>query len=141
VASSPTTSPQDLLNHLPHGAEFRFITRVDSAKPGEEATGTWEIKGDEAFFKGHFPGNPLVPGVLITEALGQLCGIAGASAGKSGMIAHVDVRFHRPVAPPASMALRARLNRVFGELQQFDVAALLGAETIASGSITLHRPS
>jgi 3-hydroxyacyl-[acyl-carrier-protein] dehydratase len=141
VVGSPTTSPQDLLEHLPHGPEFRFITRVDSAKPGEEATGTWEIKGDETFFKGHFPGNPLVPGVLITEALAQLSGIAGASAGKSGMIAHIDVRFHRPVAPPASITLNAKLNRLLGELQQFDVTASLGAETIASGSITLHRPS
>ena len=66
----------DPLERLPHGPEFRFITRLTSAKPGEEATGVWEVSGEEPFFKGHFPGNPLVPGVLLTEALAQLSGLA-----------------------------------------------------------------
>lgn len=141
VATTVATSSSDALAQLPHGPEFRFITRVDSAKPGEEATATWEITGTEDFLKGHFPGNPLVPGVLIAEALAQVSGMAGAVAGKGGMLAQVDVKFTRPVPPPASITLRSKLARVLGELQQFDVSASVGTTEIASGSITLHRPA
>jgi 3-hydroxyacyl-[acyl-carrier-protein] dehydratase len=140
VATSVAMSSSDPLAQLPHGAEFRFISSVTSARPGEDAAGTWDVTGDEPFFKGHFPGNPLVPGVLITEALAQLSGLAGAIGGKSGMLAHVDVRFHRPVPPPARISLHSKLTRTFGELQQFDVSASVNDAVVASGSITLHRP-
>ena len=141
VATS--SSAPDPLSQLPHGPEFRFITRVTTNRPGEEAAGVWEVKGDEAFFKGHFPGNALVPGVLLAEALAQISGFAGPATpgGRGGMLAKVDVRFNRPVAPPAQIALRSKLTRVMGELQQFEVAATVGEETVASGTITLHRPA
>jgi acyl carrier protein len=142
VASATTSSREtDPLTQLPHGPEFRFITRVTTNQPGVEAAGIWDIKGDEVFFKGHFPGNPLVPGALIAEALAQISGFASPAGGKGGMLAKVDVRFNRPVAPPAQIRLYSKLTRVVGELQQFDVAATIGADTIASGTITLHRPA
>jgi 3-hydroxyacyl-[acyl-carrier-protein] dehydratase len=141
-ASGSAASP-DPLAHLPHADPFRFVTGVTSVTPGESAEGTWSVSGNEDFFRGHFPGNPLVPGVLLAEALAQISGIAGTTgagvAPKAGMLAHVDVRFDKPVAPPATVVLRAKLATAMGSLQKFDVAAEVNGVVVASGSITLHR--
>jgi 3-hydroxyacyl-[acyl-carrier-protein] dehydratase len=165
VGDSPATAAPaparaaaaDPLAQLPHAEPFRFVSALTSAKPGESAEGTWNVTGSEDFFRGHFPGNPIVPGVLISEALAQLSGIAGTSggdggddsgaggagagSGKSGVLAHVDVRFEKPVAPPATIALRSKLIATIGQLQKFDVLALVNNAVVASGSITLHRSS
>jgi len=140
---SGAAAPADPLAHLPHAAPFRFVSSVTSLKPGESAEGTWNLTGTEDFFRGHFPGNPLVPGVLISEALAQISGIAGTSSasGKSGMLAHVDVRFERPVTPPATIVLSSKLAGTMGALQKFDVTAMVNDAVVASGSITLHRSS
>ncbi len=63
------------LSSLPHGPEFRFIDSVTELVPGVSAQAVWKLKGDEAFLRGHFPGAPLMPGVLMIEALAQLGGI------------------------------------------------------------------
>jgi 3-hydroxyacyl-[acyl-carrier-protein] dehydratase len=142
--ASASAAPADPLAHLPHAAPFRFVSSVTSVKPRESAEGIWEISGSEDFFRGHFPGNPIVPGVLISEALAQLSGIAGSSgtaSGKSGMLAHVDVRFEKPVAPPATIVLRSTVTGTMGSLQKFDVSAMVNNAVVASGSITLHRSS
>ena len=63
------------LSSLPHGSEFRFIDEIVELIPGTSAQAVWRLKGDEEFLKGHFPGAPLMPGVLMIEALAQLGGI------------------------------------------------------------------
>jgi 3-hydroxyacyl-[acyl-carrier-protein] dehydratase len=71
-------SPPDLvqaLSALPHGPEFRFIDELTELVPGVSAKAVWKLKGDEEFLSGHFPGAPLMPGVLMIEALAQLGGI------------------------------------------------------------------
>lgn len=136
---SNTTKP-DYLARLPHRDPFRFITRINEIKEGESGEGVWEVTGSEGFFAGHFPGNPLVPGVLIAEALAQLSGLVGLPASGQGKLVHVDVRFDRPVAPPAQIILRSRLLRSVGGLEQFEVAALVGQDTVARGMLTLSRP-
>jgi 3-hydroxyacyl-[acyl-carrier-protein] dehydratase len=71
-------SPSDLvqaLSALPHGPEFRFIDELTELVPGISAKAVWQLKGGEEFLRGHFPGAPLMPGVLMIEALAQLGGI------------------------------------------------------------------
>lgn len=71
-------SPSDLvqaLSTLPHGPEFRFIDELTELVPGISAKAVWKLKGGEEFLRGHFPGAPLLPGVLMIEALAQLGGI------------------------------------------------------------------
>ncbi|MCB1276301.1 3-hydroxyacyl-ACP dehydratase FabZ family protein [Prosthecobacter sp.] len=70
--------PADLvqaLSSLPHGLEFRFIDELTELVPGVSAKAVWKLKGDEEFLRGHFPNAPLMPGVLMVEALAQLGGI------------------------------------------------------------------
>jgi 3-hydroxyacyl-[acyl-carrier-protein] dehydratase len=129
------------LDKLPHRDPFRFVSKLTSVEPGVSAEGTWSVTGAEDFFRGHFPNNPIVPGVLISEALAQVSGLAGASDGGAGMLAHVDVRFEKPVVPPAEIVLRARRISSAGLLEKFDVAASVGGSVVASGSITLYRSS
>jgi 3-hydroxyacyl-[acyl-carrier-protein] dehydratase len=66
---------EQALCQLPHGRSFRFLDEVTSLQAGREATASYRIRGDEAFLEGHFPGNPMMPGVLLVEAIAQLGGV------------------------------------------------------------------
>lgn len=63
------------LDRLPHGAEFRFVDRLTALDPGRSGAGEYKIRGNEPFLRGHFPGDPLFPGVLLVEAIAQLAGV------------------------------------------------------------------
>ncbi|HEX8324541.1 MAG TPA: phosphopantetheine-binding protein [Tepidisphaeraceae bacterium] len=132
------TPAVDWLGRLPHGPAFRFVSRVDEVTPGKSARGVWNLNGSEAFFAAHFPGRPLVPGVLLIEALAQLSGFtterATASAGK---LAHADVRFESAVTPPAVVELTATVVRELGPLLQCDVVATVDGTVAARGTVTL----
>src|SRR2546430_17539277 len=67
------------LASLPHGPEFRFLDRLSQLDPGKSGSGEYTVRGDEAFLSGHFPGQPLFPGVLLVEAAAQLAGIVAQS--------------------------------------------------------------
>jgi 3-hydroxyacyl-[acyl-carrier-protein] dehydratase len=140
-AAAQTALEIDLLRQLPHQDPFRFISRIVKIARGEIGEGVWEVSGKEAFFAGHFPGMPLVPGVLIAEALAQMSGIVGPDNGsRGGKLASVDVRFERPVAPPAQIVLKSKLLRTMGGLQLFEVSAEVGGASVARGTLALSRP-
>jgi 3-hydroxyacyl-[acyl-carrier-protein] dehydratase len=102
---------------LPHRPPFRFVDAVDSCEPGTAAVGRWHITGDEAWLAGHFPGQPVVPGVLQLEALAQVGAVA--------LLAHPDyadrlplfggveeVRFRRQVLPGDELLLRVDIEQL-----------------------------
>lgn len=130
------------LNSLPHAAPFRFLTSLVALDPGIRGEGRWELNGDEPFFEGHFPGRPIVPGVLISEALAQLSGIVGATtqASAEGVLAHIDVRFKEKVQPPAELALHSLLVQSLDGLQHYEVRAMIDDRVVAEGTLTLSIP-
>ena len=64
---------------LPHGPEFRFLDQVTALDPGRSGSGEYRVRGDEEFLRGHFPGDPLLPGVLLVEIAAQLAGVVAQS--------------------------------------------------------------
>lgn len=139
-AADDTAAPaRDPIASLPHGPEFLFVSVVRDLDAGRSAVGAWNVRGDEPFLAGHFPGRPIVPGVLIGEALAQLAGIAAADGtSHGGLLARIDLKFLTPVIPPASIELRATVERRDGPIVQCEVAASLAGRTVAQGSLTLR---
>jgi 3-hydroxyacyl-[acyl-carrier-protein] dehydratase len=131
----------DPLQHLPHQDPFRFVSRIVSLSPGVSGEAVWAVRGHEDFFRGHFPGDPIVPGVLLSEALAQLSGLVGlhipGTPGGSGRLIHVDMRYDGTVRPPADITLRSTLTRTMGPLRQFDVSAHVGGTRVARGTLAL----
>jgi 3-hydroxyacyl-[acyl-carrier-protein] dehydratase len=102
--------------YLPHRYPFLLVDAVDEIVPREHIRARKAVTGNEAFFNGHFPGNPVMPGVLQIEAMGQagalLAILSGAEVGegRSIYVAAIDeCRFRRPVVPGDTMILSSRV--------------------------------
>ncbi len=139
---------RDMLAALPHAEPFRFVSELTALEPLGSGSGVWIVSGQEAFFAGHFPGAPIVPGVLIAESLAQLCGlVAFGGAGTNGVpgqparLAQIDVKILAAVRPPARLELAAKLVRDLGRLVMFDVNASVGGVPAAEGRIVLAKVS
>jgi 3-hydroxyacyl-[acyl-carrier-protein] dehydratase len=123
---------------LPHREPFIFIESVDQVEMGVSAICSKSFSADEPFFKGHFPGNAIVPGVLLTEGMAQTAGIAAGGPGKCYLLAAVrSMKFLRPVRPGESIVFEARKVGETGGLVQCAVLARIGGETVCEGQIIL----
>jgi 3-hydroxyacyl-[acyl-carrier-protein] dehydratase len=122
--------PRDV---LPHRPPFLLVDEIDEVTPGESATGRWRLTGEEAFFAGHFPGRPTLPGVLMVEALAQVAGVAmlGASSmrGKLGLFGGIDrARFRRQVVPGDELRLESRITQLASRAAKAEGTARVGEQ-------------
>lgn len=125
---------------LPHREPFIFVDEVVELQPGERAVGRKTFSAEEPFFRGHFPGDPLVPGVILTEALAQTAGLAAGQPGKSFRLSAIrGMKFLRAVRPLDAIELTARKVATVGGLWQFEVAARVGDAVVAEGVVVLSE--
>jgi 3-hydroxyacyl-[acyl-carrier-protein] dehydratase len=134
---------------LPHRPPFLFVDRVMELETGKRIIAEKDLLHDESFFAGHFPGRPLMPGVLVSEALAQasglLLGISLEEANSSSengdppifQLASVNVKFISPAEPGQTLRLESILKKEYARLCLFDVKASVGGNPTAKGSLTL----
>lgn len=134
---------QHHLEGLPHGAEFRFLDELLSLEPGRHGTASYTIPPEADFLKGHFPGKPCMPGLLLLEAAAQLAGVVAQSSTTEPAIERLllaevrGARFLGLALPGDRLTLEARILRRFGDVVTAAVQASVGARPVLRGEVTL----
>ncbi|MFN8036560.1 MAG: 3-hydroxyacyl-ACP dehydratase FabZ [Acidimicrobiia bacterium] len=133
-------SSREFVALLPHRPPFRFVDAVDEIEAGASATARYRVTGDEAFLAGHFPGNPVFPGVLQLEALAQTGAIALLAdprwSGKLPLFGGVEkVRFRRIVRPGDELVLHVELERLSARGGWGAGSATVGGERCCEGRL------
>lgn len=124
---------------IPHRYPFLLVDKIIEREPGKKAVGIKNVTANEPFFQGHFPEYPVMPGVLIVEALAQTAGIAAATeAGKSklGLFASIEeMKFKRPVLPGDTLTLEAEILMNRMGVIKAHVKATVEGQLAAEGDI------
>jgi len=132
---------QEILRHLPHRYPMLMIDRVLVREPGKRIVAIKNVSANEPHFMGHFPGRPIMPGVLILEAMAQAAGLCFADdPDKSKQYIYYyagidDARFKRPVFPGDQLEIEVKLVRVLRTIGKFECVARVGADVVAEATI------
>src|SRR6478672_10244237 len=130
------TAKEKALSFLPHGPEFRFLDRVTELDPGKHGGGEYTLRGDEHFLRGHFPGSPLMPGVLVAEAAAQLAGVVAQSDPTREPLRDLklpalrSIKILGAVLPGETLRLEAKINGRMAGLVQASISARVGERVI-----------
>jgi 3-hydroxyacyl-[acyl-carrier-protein] dehydratase len=131
------------LQQLPHGPEFRFVDRLTRLDPGRFGTGEYAVRGDEPFLRGHFPGQPILPGVLLVEAAAQLAGTVAQSDPAIAPLPGLKLTAMRGIKilgtarPGETVQLEAQITARLGNLIQARASASVNGVIVLQGELTL----
>lgn len=133
---------EKIMGLLPHRYPFLLVDRVTEIEPGVSLSAIKNVTINEPFFQGHFPGKPIMPGVLILEAMAQATGLLAFSglieANESTLYMLVGIdkaRFRGQVLPGDQLKLQISLKRTMRDIGMFDCKALVGDEVVAEAQI------
>ena len=132
--------PAEIRGLIPHRYPFLLVDRIEELEPGVRAVGTKNVTQNEPFFQGHFPDYPVMPGVLIIEAMAQV-GAVGVMAGgdhsdKLALFAGIDgVRFRRQVLPGDVLRMEVEIVRLKGRVGRGKARATVGDERICEAEL------
>ena len=134
---------QEILAHLPHRYPMLLVDRVLECEPGKRILAIKNVTINEPFFSGHFPHHPVMPGVLIVEAMAQAAAILsfrtlGTRPDEKSVYYFVGIdeaRFKRPVSPGDQLVLEVALERNVRGIWKFDAKARVGEALVAEAKI------
>jgi 3-hydroxyacyl-[acyl-carrier-protein] dehydratase len=133
----------EIRKYLPHRYPFLLVDRVLDYTPNQSLTAIKNVTVNEPFFPGHFPHHPVMPGVMIVEALAQACAILSlksvdATPNEDSIYYFVGIdkaRFRRPVVPGDQLTLKVMLKRRMKGVWQFEAEAFVGDELAAGAEL------
>lgn len=131
------------LAFLPHGPEFRFVDRLTALEPGVRGESEYTVRDDEPFLRGHFPGDPMMPGVLIVEAAAQLVGIVAQSDPNYTPMLGLKLAALRQVKilgtakPGDTLRIRAEVKARLGNLVHATAVATVDGGIALQAEVTL----
>ena len=136
---------KEIQKFLPHRYPFLMVDRIIEIEPGKKAIGIKNVTINEEFFQGHFPGEPIMPGVLIIEALAQVAGIlafrSGATVGKSVYFMSIEkAKFRKPVVPGDQLRLEIQILQQRGNVWRFSGHAIVEEKVAAEAEFTAMVP-
>lgn len=142
---NPSLDINAILERMPHRYPLLLVDRILELHPGQSILGLKNVTYNEPFFTGHFPGRPLMPGVIVIEALAQAASILWLmSPGRHGHAArHLNfvglnkARFRKPVMPGDQLLLRARFDHAVKGVTHFSTVALVGEERVADADVMM----
>ncbi|MGH7939998.1 MAG: 3-hydroxyacyl-ACP dehydratase FabZ family protein [Limisphaerales bacterium] len=131
------------MKSLPHGPEFRFVDRMVSLIPGKEGVGEYHVRGDEYYLRGHMPGEPIVPGVLLMEAAAQVAGMvaqddpANPRWPRLKLAALRAVKILGAVRPGQTLRIEAAITGQLDSMVQARVSAFVAGAKVLSAELSL----
>ena len=130
----------EIMHYLPHRYPFLLVDRITDIQPGKSIVGIKNVTFNEPFFQGHFPGQPIMPGVLIVEAMAQVAGVAAFSSGMDGKAVYFmsieRAKFRRPVVPGDQLTLEIKVLQQRGKVWKFSGTASVDGNLVSEADFT-----